>query len=65
MYKQPENGIAGHAVGIWRNVQNNQQLTYWFGSAWSEYRVRSQAEWDLRIRQFLTEKKQPCIVKYE
>lgn len=65
MYKQPVNGIAGHAVGIWRNVQNNQQLTYWFGSAWSEYRVRSQAEWDLRIRQFLTEKKQPCIVKYE
>ena len=65
MYKQAVNGIAGHAVGIWHNVQNGQRLTYWFGSAWSEYRVRSQAEWDLRIRQFLTEKKQPCIVKYE
>lgn len=65
MYKQAANGIAGHAVGIWHNVQNGQQLTYWFGSAWSEYRVRSQAEWNLRIRQFLMEKRQPCMVKYE
>jgi hypothetical protein len=65
MYKQPANGIAGHAVGIWRNVANGQKLSYWFGSAWSEYRVRSQAEWELRIQQFLAGKRQPCIVKYE
>ena len=65
MYKQPENGIAGHAVGIWRNVADGQKLSYWFGSAWSEYRVRSQAEWELRIRNFLAGKKQPLAVKYE
>ena len=59
MYEQPTNGNAGHAVGIRHALNNDEQLTYFFGSAWSQYDVRSQDEWHLRIRDFMICKREP------
>jgi hypothetical protein len=53
MYDKPEEGIEGHAVGIVKNLKNDQKYTYYFGSAWSQYDVRTQNEWQLRINEFL------------
>ena len=64
MYKHPENGIAGHAVGFRKGLQEGERFTYWFGSAWSEYEVHSQNQWELIINQFMKEKRNPCIVQY-
>ena len=63
MFDKPENGNAGHAVGIRRALANAEPFVYYFGSAWSQYDVRSQAEWQLRIRDFINASQQPLIVK--
>jgi hypothetical protein len=52
MFDNPTNGNAGHAVGI-LTYKPNEKYTYYFGSAWSKNDVRSQAEWQLRIDEFL------------
>ena len=63
MLDKPENGNAGHAVGIHRALASGEPFVYYFGSAWSQYDVRSQAEWQLRIRDFIKARQQPLIVK--
>lgn len=60
--KQPAGGIEGHAIGVKRNLQNNERYTYFFGSAWSAYDVRSQEEWQLRIDHFLKAQERPLVV---
>lgn len=50
---RPARGIAGHAVGIRRGLRAGERFGYYFGSAWSSYDVRTQAEWQLRIDEFL------------
>lgn len=52
-FKHPHDGIAGHAVGIVKSLKDSQRYTYYFGSAWSSYDVRSQSEWQLRIEESL------------
>lgn len=48
-FKHPHDGIAGHALGVVNSLKNSQHYTYYFGSAWSCYDVRTQSEWQLRI----------------
>lgn len=56
--RQQEN----HALGILKNYQNGQRFHYFFGAAWSEFDVRSQAEWQLRIEGFMQARQQPLQV---
>ena len=62
MYDHPANGNAGHAIGIHRALANQEPFVYYFGSAWSQYDVRSQAEWQLRIDDFIKARRQPLTV---
>ena len=59
----PSNGNAGHAYGVHRALRSDEPFTYYFGSAWSQYDVRSQDEWQLRLRDFLTCRRQPIAVQ--
>ena len=52
MYQNPVRGNAGHALGIKKGVQPGEKFTYYFGSAWSKYDCRTQAEWQQRIDTF-------------
>ena len=52
MYQNPVRGNAGHALGIRKGVQPGEKFTYYFGSAWSKYDCRTQAEWQQRIDTF-------------
>ena len=51
-------GVTGHLLGI-RHVNNNERFTYYFGSAWSKYDVRSLAEWKVRSEETLAAIKAP------
>lgn len=62
MYKQASNGNAGHAVGIHHKLRNNEPFTYYFGSAWSQYDVHSQAEWQQRITSFMQATQHPVDI---
>ena len=53
MYAKPENGIEGHAIGVVKGLKDKEKYTYYFGSAWSAYDVRTQQERQLRIDEFL------------
>ena len=55
-------GELNHALGIVNNYQG-APFTYYFGSAWSLYDVRSQAQWQLIINEFLTNLRTPIICK--
>ncbi len=61
LYDKPSGGIEGHAIGIKRKLKNNERYTYFFGSAWSEYDVRTQAEWQLRIDEFMKSQDRPLV----
>jgi hypothetical protein len=65
MYDQPANGNAGHVVGIRKGLQDSERFTYYFGSAWSQYDVRSQREWQIRIEDYLTAVRSPLIIRVE
>jgi hypothetical protein len=54
--------MESHALGILRNYQDGQRFHYFFGAAWSEFDVRSQAEWQLRIEGFMTSQRYPLQV---
>ena len=45
---QPVGGNEGHALGIVENYMG-EPYTYYFGSAWSKFDVRTQQEWQQRI----------------
>ena len=65
IYDKPEGAIAGHAVGVVKNLKNNQRYTYYFGSAWSCYDVRNQDEWQLRINGFMNALESPLKITIE
>jgi rhamnogalacturonyl hydrolase YesR len=46
-------GELNHAIGIIDNYQG-APYTYYFGSAWSRYDIRSQAQWQLTIDEFMS-----------
>ncbi len=54
----------GHALGILKNYQGGR-FHYYFGAAWSEFDVRSQAEWQLRIQGFMQARKQPLKISVQ
>lgn len=58
----PQNGIAGHVVGVWKHYTDNQRMTYYFGSAWSKNDVNNFDEWKLRIENFLNALHSPLAV---
>jgi hypothetical protein len=62
MLTQPQSEIAGHALGIIRKANVGQRYTYYAGSAWSCYDVRTFREWQLRIEEFLEAVKSPLAV---
>jgi hypothetical protein len=51
----------GHALGIWRTPAAGR-FHYFFGAAWSEFDVRSQGEWQLRIDGFMKAKREPLVI---
>ncbi|MBR1687035.1 MAG: DUF4861 family protein [Prevotella sp.] len=57
------NGIAGHALGIVRGVKPGQKVTYYWGSAWSKYDVRTQQAWQQCIDDKLNALHAPLTVE--
>lgn len=55
--------VQQHGVGIFRHYNSDQRFHYYIGAAWSEFDVRSQAEWQCRIDGFMQAKKQPLHVE--
>ncbi len=61
------NGISetkkdqGHGLGILNNYRG-ERYTYYFGSAWSNYDVRSQAQWQLCIDEYLEQLQYPLNI---
>ena len=52
----------GHGMGILKNYQSDQRFHYFFGAAWSEFDVHSQAEWQLRVESLIQAKQHPLQV---
>lgn len=53
--------IASHALGIISDYRG-EHYTYYFGSAWSKYDVRTEEEWQARIAWFLRSLEAPLRV---
>ena len=49
-----QKGELNHGIGIVNNYRG-EPYTYYFGSAWSRYDVRSQAQWQLVIDEFMSD----------
>ena len=61
----PEGEIAtrrhqGHALGVMTGY-DGKPYTYYFGSAWSKYDVRTPEEWQARIAWYMRSLKQPLL----
>ena len=54
------NSNKSHALGIVRKY-GGTPYTYYFGSAWSCYDVRTMAEWELLANDYLNNIKNPLI----
>jgi len=64
LFDQPRGGNEGHALGIVDGYKG-EPYTYYFGSAWSRYDVRTQAEWQQRIDWTLRSLQEPLTVTME
>ena len=53
--------MESHILGIRKNSQSGR-FHYFFGAAWSEFDVRSQAEWQQRIEWFMQSQHYPLQV---
>jgi len=51
-----------HALGILKGYTSDQRFHYFFGAAWSEFDVRSQAEWQSRIEGFMQARQHPLEI---
>lgn len=60
-FKKLDSGAVGHALGIVDNY-SGLPYTYYFGSAWSKFDVRTQAEWQQRIDWKLRNVRQPLTI---
>ena len=58
LFQQPSNGNEGHAVGVLDGYRG-ERFTYYFGSAWSKYDIRTMSEWQQRIDWSLRSIRQP------
>ena len=64
LFDKPHDGSEGHLLGIHNNYIG-KPYTYYFGSAWSKYDVRTMQEWQQRIEWTLRSLKEPLIVKID
>ena len=53
--------LGNHVLGVVSNY-DGKPYTYYFGSAWSKYDVRTENEWKARIEWFLRGLKEPLVV---
>ena len=62
-FDKKHDGATGHALGLKRDLKNQEKYSYYFGAAWSKYDVRSYAEWQIRIKDYLDALKNPLQVE--
>lgn len=62
LFDKKHDGATGHALGLKRGLKNGEKYSYYFGAAWSKYDVRSYAEWQIRIKDYLDALKNPLQV---
>ena len=65
MFAQPQNGAAGHALGVRKGLKADEPFTYYFGSAWSKYDCRNMLEWVARAGIEMEAVKKPLAVTVE
>ena len=63
LFDQKHDGALGQALGLKRGLKNGEKYNYYFGAAWSKYDVRSYAEWQLRIKEYLDALKTPLSIE--
>ena len=63
LFDKKHDGATGHALGLKRGLKNQEKYSYYFGAAWSKYDVRSYAEWQIRIKEYLDALKTPLQVE--
>lgn len=63
LFDKKHDGATGHALGLKRGLKNREKYSYYFGAAWSKYDVRSYAEWQIRIKDYLDALKNPLQVE--
>ena len=63
LFEKKHDGATGHALGLKRGLKNQEKYSYYFGAAWSKYDVRSYAEWQIRIKDFLDAQKTPLEIE--
>lgn len=64
MFDCPVKDALGHVLGK-RRMDAKEVYTYYIGAAWSEYDVRTLQEWEVRIQQFMDNKRCPLEVFVE
>ena len=63
LFEKKHDGATGHALGLKRSLKNQEKYSYYFGAAWSKYDVKSYAEWQIRIKEYLDALKTPLGVE--
>jgi rhamnogalacturonyl hydrolase YesR len=64
MFEQSKGGNDGHALGVSENYRG-ENYTYYFGSAWSKYDVRTMQEWQQRAAWTMRSIRQPLQVEWK
>lgn len=62
LFDKKHDGATGHALGLKRGLKNGEKYNYYFGAAWSKYDVKSYAEWQIRIKEYLEAQKNPLQI---
>jgi len=63
LFDQPSGGNEGHALGVKSNYKG-ESFTYYFGSAWSKYDIRTMQEWKARTEWTLRSLRQPLKTEW-
>lgn len=63
--RKPEAGAVAHAIGVKKELKDGEPFTYYFGSAWSSYDVRTFGEWNLIAYNWLAAKQHPLVVSLQ
>ena len=64
LFPHSHDGSEGHHLGIYNNYKG-EPFTYYFGSAWSKYDIRTMAEWKERIAWTLRSLRQPLTARFD
>lgn len=63
LFDKPSGGNEGHALGV-KNNYDGDSYTYYFGSAWSKYDIRTMQEWKARTEWTLRSLQQPLKTEW-